>query len=101
MALMKNRQYNNTGVGYWKVAGINISYTGNVAQIFVIGFSDIDTRQEGLENKIAFENFICKGEDFDRYFKIDLLSEYQDNPLICAYNYLKNEVEVFDSSLDI
>lgn len=98
MALQKNRQYNNTEVKYWKVSGVNISYTGGVAQIFVIGFANEDLKQEGLENKVVFENFICKGEDFINYFGI---AENQKNPAICSYNYLKDKVTLFDGSTDI
>ncbi|WP_291653785.1 hypothetical protein [Clostridium sp.] len=99
MALQRNRQYNNLEVSYWKISGVNITYTGKIAQIFIIGFTDEENRQEGIENKIAFENYICKGEDFNKYFNI--LSTEKANPLISAYNYLKNKVDIFINSVDI
>lgn len=101
MALQKNRQYNNTEVSYWKVSGLNISYTGKMVQIFIIGFIDEGQRQEGIESKIAFENYMCKGEDFDKYFNVNVLSVEEVNPLTSAYNYLKDKVRVFINSLDV
>ncbi|MDU3524248.1 hypothetical protein [Clostridium sp.] len=101
MALQKNRQYNNTEVSYWKISGINITYTGKMAQVYVIGFADEEQRQEGIDNKIAFENYICKGEDFNKYFNVNVLSTEEVNPLISAYNYLKNKVDIFINSVDI
>ncbi|MBS6504482.1 MAG: hypothetical protein KH415_23250 [Clostridium sp.] len=101
MALEKSRQYNNTEVAYWKISGINITYTGKMTQIFIIGFADAEQRQEGIDNKIAFENYICKGEDFNKYFNVNVLSIGEVNPLVSAYNYLKDKVGVFSNSLDI
>lgn len=101
MALQKGRQYNNTEVAYWKVSGINITYTGKMAQIFIIGFADVEQRQEGIDNKIAFENYICKGEDFNKYFNVNVLSTEEVNPLTSAYNYLKDKVGVFINSIDV
>lgn len=101
MALQKNRQYNNTEVAYWKVSGLNITYTGRMAQIFIIGFTDEEQRQEGIDNKIAFENYICKGHDFNKYFNVNVLSIQEVNPLTSAYNYLKDKVGLFANSVDI
>lgn len=101
MALQKNIQCNNVDVMYWKISGINITYTGKMAQIFIVGFADAEQRREGIDNKIAFENYICKGEDFNKYFNINLLSVEEVNPLKSAYNYLKEKVGVFIDSLDV
>ncbi|MBS6504323.1 MAG: hypothetical protein KH415_22435 [Clostridium sp.] len=101
MALQKNRRYNNTDVGYWKVSGLNISYTGKVAQIYVIGFANEEERIEGIENKIAFENYICKGKDFEKYFAIDKLNSDGINPIVNSYNFLKDEIGLFIDSIDI
>lgn len=101
MALKKTRQYNNTEVSYWKVSGVNITYTGKMAQIFVIGFADKKEREEGIDNKIAFENYICKGENFEKYFSNNILSRGKTNVLVSAYDYLKDKVEIFGDSLDV
>lgn len=99
MALQKSRQCNNVEVKYWKVSGVNITYTGKMAQIFVIGFSDLEQRQDDIGNKISFENYICKGEDFNNYFNV--INVKETNPLIGAYNYLKEKVGVFIDSVDV
>lgn len=101
MALQKSRQYNNTEVSYWKVSGLNITYTGKMAQIFIIGFLNEEQRQEGIESKIVLENYMCKGEDFNKYFNLSVLSAEEVNPLTSAYNYLKDKVGVFINSLDV
>ena len=101
MALQKNRQVNNIPVDYWKISGINISYTGKAAQIFIIGFSNSEIRKEGIDKKIAIENYICKGEDFDTYFSIGSLDSPGVNPINSAYKYLKEKEKIFVDSVDV
>ncbi|MCI6691454.1 MAG: hypothetical protein MR510_03015 [Clostridium sp.] len=100
MALQKSRAINNIPVDYWKVSGVNITYTGKMAQIYIIGFSNTEKRQEGIENKIAFETYICKGEDFDTYFSVGALDSQGVNPITSSYKYLKEKVGVFVESVD-
>ena len=99
MALQKSRQFNNVNINYWKISGINITHTGEMAQIFIMGFLNEEKRQEGIENKIAFENYICKDEDFKNYFRIEKLDEV--NPVSSAYKYLKEKVKVFAEAIDV
>lgn len=101
MALQKSRQFNNIPVDYWKISGVNTTYTGKVAQIYIIGFSNTEKRQEGIENKIAFETYICKGEDFDTYFSIGALDSQGINPVNSAYKYLKEKEKIFVDSVDV
>ena len=101
MALQKNRQFNNTEVAYWKISGINVTYTGNMAQIFVIGFASLEDRTKGLENKIAFENYFVTGEDFKKYFDLGILDVLGSNPLTAAYKYLKEKLNIFADSVDV
>lgn len=101
MALKKKIPYNNMDLYYWKISGINISYTGKIAQIYVVGFIDEEQRIEGIEKKIAFENYMCKGEQFERYFSNEVLSEAGNNTLILAYEYLKDEIGTFENSTDV
>lgn len=101
MALQKNRQINNINVNYWKVSGINVTYTGEMAQIFVIGFANAEDRNQGIDKKIAFENYIVKGEDFKNYFATNVLDVVSVNPLNSAYKYLKEKLEIFVDSVDV
>ena len=101
MALQKNRQIKNTNVTYWKVSGVNVTYTGNMAQVFVIGFANAEDRLKGLDNKIAFENYIVKGEDFKLYFDTGVLDLVNTNPITSSYKYLKEKVSAFADSVDV
>lgn len=101
MALEKKRQYKNIDVAYWKISGINISYTGKMVQIYVVGFSNSESRQEGINNKITRESYICKGKDFDTYFSITALNSLEANPVNAAYKYLKEKEKIFVDSVDV
>lgn len=101
MALEKKRQYKNIDVAYWKISGLNISYTGKMAQIYVVGFSNSESRQEGIDKKITIENYICKGEDFDTYFSVGSLESPGINPVNSAYKYLKEKESIFIDSVDV
>lgn len=101
MALQKSRQINNTEVSYWKISGVNITYTGNMAQVFIIGFANAEDRLKSIENKIAFENYMIKGEDFKEYFDIGILDILGNNPLTSAYKYLKEKLDIFADSIDV
>lgn len=99
MALQKNRQINNIDVDYWKISGVNVTYTGEMAQVFVIGFQNADKRKEGVDKKVAFENYMVKDEDFNLYFATDVLDKL--NPISSAYKFLKEKVGVFVDSVDV
>lgn len=101
MALQKLRKVNNADVSYWKVSGVNVTYTGEMAQVFVIGFANAEDRLKGLENKIAFENYIVKGEDFKNYFDTGILDLVNTNPVTSAYKFLKEKVSAFTDSVDV
>lgn len=101
MALQKDISVNNINVSYWKISGLNVSYTGEMAQIFVMGFANAEARNSGLDKKIAFENYIVKGEDFKTYFATEVLDVVNVNPINSAYKYLKEKEGVFIGSIDV
>lgn len=101
MALQKDRNVNNVNVNYWKISGINVTYTGEMAQIFVIGFANAEDRLQGIDKKIAFENYIVKGEDFNTYFATGVLDIVSVNPINSAYKYLKEKLDIFVDAIDV
>ena len=101
MALQKNRVINNINVDYWKISGINVTYTGEMAQIFIIGFANAEDRLKGIDKKVAFENYIVKGEDFKSYFATEVLDVVSINPINSAYKYLKEKLDIFIDAIDV
>lgn len=101
MALQKQIVNNNITANYWKISGINVSYTGKIAQIFIMGYTTKEDRDKAIENKVVFENHICKGTDFDTYFATGVLDVVSVNPINSAYKYLKEKVGVFADSVDV
>ena len=101
MALQKQIVNNNITANYWKISGINVSYTGKIAQIFIMGYVTKEDRDKAIENKVVFENYICKGTDFDTYFATGVLDVVSVNPINSAYKYLKEKVGVFADSVDV
>lgn len=99
MALQKTVLYNGVEVCYWKICGINVTWTGKMAQIFILGFVNGESANNDINNKIVMSNYICKKEKFNDYFGFESLDV--NNPLTSSYNFLKNEVDVFTDSTDV
>lgn len=99
MAIQKKVLYNGAELNYWKISGINVTWTGKIAQIFIIGFLNEVDRSIGIENKITMETYQCSKDKFEQYFGVNSLDV--NNPLEAAYNFLKNEVEIFVDSIDV
>ncbi len=99
MAIQKKVLYNGAEINYWKISGINVTWTGKIAQIFIIGFLNEEDRTVGIENKITMETYQCSKDKFDEYFGVNSLDV--NNPLESAYNFLKNEVDTFIDRIDV
>ncbi|HBL06300.1 MAG TPA: hypothetical protein DDZ33_05070 [Clostridium sp.] len=99
MAIQKKVLYNGAEINYWKISGINVTWTGKIAQIFIIGFLSEEDRNISIENKVIMENYMCKKEKFDEYFGVNSLDAH--NPLKASYNFLKSELDIFVESIDV
>lgn len=95
MALKKKLVSNNIEAEYWKIVGFNISITGQLCQVFLVGYLNEETRLEG-KNLIS-KNYIIKKEDFNNYIYID--KNY--NVISNLYGYLKEKTEDFKGAEDI
>lgn len=95
MALKKKLVCNNIECDYWRIVGFNISLTGKIAQIFLLGYKDDETRE--LKQNLISKNYCIKQEIFDKYIFTN-----EDNVTVSKlYEFLKNETEDFKGAEDI
>lgn len=102
MALKVPIMVKGVKVEYWKLSAFSASYTGEVSQIFIMGYIDKATRDRDVGDYIISENYICKPDLFSKYFGSEttlLLGDYK-NPLQAAYAYLKDNVGDFKNAVD-
>jgi len=98
MALQKKLiSSNGITAEYWKVVGLNISYTGKKCQIFLVGYIDKDMRENNAGNVIS-KNFMVSGDDFDKYFSLSELNIADRNPIIQCYKYIKDNIKDFEGA---
>jgi hypothetical protein len=101
MALKKKLSSNNgITAEYWKVVGLNISYTGKKCQLFIIGYIDKNMRDSNTGNVMS-KNYMVGGTDFDKYFALSELNIADHNPIIQCYKYIKDNIVEFKDSEDI
>ena len=101
MALQKKlTSSNGITAEYWKVVGLNISYTGKKCQIFLVGYIDKDMRENNAGNVIS-KNFMVSGVDFDKYFSLSKLNIADYNPVTQCYEFIKHNINEFEGSQDI
>lgn len=94
MALNKKLVTNNIEATYWRIVGFNLSLTGKMCQIFLVGYLDVNSRENNAN--IISKNYMIQKDKFDKYVKLE-------NGIVIAdlYGYLKNETEDFKDSEDI
>lgn len=94
MALKKRLSSNNIDATYWKIVGFNLSVTGKMCQVFLVGYANVYSRAEN--NNISSKNYMMTEEHFDKYISLE-------NGVLIAdlYGFLKNETEDFKDSEDI
>lgn len=94
MALKKKLVTNNIEATYWRIVGFNLSITGEMCQIFLIGYTDNIARQSN--KNIVSKNYMIKKDKFNQYIKLE-------NGIIIAdlYKFLKHETNDFNDSEDI
>lgn len=102
MALNKAVTVNGVQINYWKISSLNISYTGELTQIYIMGFLDKVTRDKGLENSFVLQNYYCKKDMFSKYFGTEENLHVGNfaNTLQASYSFLKDNVEEFKDALD-
>ena len=101
MALKKKLSSNNgITAEYWKVVGLNISYTGKKCQIFLVGYIDKDMRENNAGNVMS-KNFMVSDANFDEYFSLSKLNIADHNPVIQCYEFIKHNINEFEGSQDI
>ena len=101
MALQKKLSSNNgITAEYWKVVGLNISYTGKKCQIFLVGYIDKDMRENNAGNVMS-KNFMVSNANFDEYFSLSKLNIADHNPVTQCYEYIKDNIVEFEDSEDI
>ena len=104
MALAKpiNSVINGVDISYWKISSISLSYTSNLAQIYVMGFVNKDIRNSGLENSVVLNNYFCKKDKFNNYFGTEqaLLNGNYANTLQASYDFLKENIQDFKDAID-
>jgi hypothetical protein len=91
MALIKNKEVNNSGVTgeYWRIVETNISYESTSARVVLALYVDEQARTDG-KSPIYYQDFVWSGDEFP--FSISELSEA--NPVHIAY------VKIKESKLD-
>lgn len=94
MALKKKLLTNNIEATYWRIVGFNLSITGEMCQIFLVGYFDEYNRENN--NNIVSKNYMIKKDKFNQYIKLE-------NGIVIAdlYGFLKNETNDFNDSEDI
>lgn len=92
MALKKEITIDNITCSYWRIVGFNVSITGKIIQIFLVGYKDEEGRLR-RENLVSMNYTIKPNEYTNAFNSIELLTSF--------YNYLKNNVDRFDNSEDI
>lgn len=95
MALKKKLTFNNIEAEYWRVVGFNISLTGKLCQIFIVGYKDEGSRLQNLN--IINRNYMIKHDNFDSYIVFDS----EGNIVSRLYEFLKLETEDFKNVEDI
>lgn len=101
MALQKKLVSSNGIIAeYWKVVGLNISYTGKKCQLFIIGYIDKNMRDSNTGNVMS-KNYMVGGTDFDKYFSLSKLNIADRNPIIQCYKYIKDNIKEFEGAQDI
>ena len=99
---LKKKLISSNGITaeYWKVVGLNISYTGKKCQIFLVGYIDKDVRENNAGNVMS-KNFMVSGAAFDKYFSLSKLNIADHNPVTQCYKYIKDNIKDFEGAQDI
>lgn len=94
MALRQMLSVNNINADYWRIVGFNLSVTGKICQVFLVGYANHFARREN--KNIISKNYMIKDENFEKYISLE-------NGVLVAdlYGFLKNEVEDFKNAEDI
>lgn len=95
MALKKKLLTNNVEAEYWKIVGFNVSVTGKLCQIFLVGYKDVEARSNNLN--ISTRNYMIKQEDFDNY----IYPNEEMSTVANLYGYLKDKEHDFEGAEDI
>lgn len=88
MALKKQLVSNNVMAEYWKVVGFNISLTGKLCHIFLLGYVTEEDFNKGVS--ICSRNYIIKQDKFDTYVILD-----GEDIRAKLYTFVKDETEDF------
>lgn len=92
MALQKEITIDNITCNYWRIVGFNVSITGKLIQVFLVGYKDLDGRTN-KENLVSL-NYIVKQDNFDNVFNsLELITS--------LYSFLKNNIDKFENADDI
>lgn len=94
MALKKQLQFNNIEANYWRIVGFNVSVTGKMCQVYLVGYFDAVTRIE--KKNLISKNYIMKSDVFDKYITLGTADNYVSK----LYDYLKLEIEDFKGATD-
>ena len=89
-------------VEYWKISAVSATYTGEVAQIYIMGYIDKAARDTGVSNSFTVENYICKPDKFSQYFGTEESLHVGNfaNTLQASYSFLKDNVQEFKDAVD-
>lgn len=84
-------------VSYWKVTGLNLSFTGKRGAIMMGGYLSKETRDADKE-QVQLKQVNVKHELYDEYFSLERLTA--TNCIELAYNYLNaNQAEFKTATL--
>ena len=82
-------------VTYWKVSGLNLSFTGKRGCIILAGYLNKETRDAEKE-QVTLRQINIKHELYDQYFNFEKLCA--TNIIELAYAYIvDNDIELIDS----
>lgn len=93
MALKKQIQYNNLDAQYWRIVGFNISLTGEMVQIFMVGYENEEMRHQ--KKNIISKNYMINQDKYGKYITGNNIS------VDSLYSYLKSEEPDFKGATDI
>lgn len=96
MAMLEELEIRNVEASYWRINGINITTTGKMAQIFIIGYKTIEDRE--LNRNIVSHNYIVDTSNYEKYFNDDILQQEGNSPISQAYKYLQENIEIFKNA---
>lgn len=92
MALQKSITIDNITCKYWRIVGFNVSITGKIIQVFLVGYKDLEGRKN-KQNLVSI-NYTVKQDNFNTTFNaLTLVSG--------LYLFLKNNIENFKNADDV